>query len=413
MKKTSVGRRAGVAAVLAAGLATAAIGRGSAADTAWYGIALPEARIAAAEQQKEKVANSNTYAVWDVPLSSRPNGEGLAAQPELDGEELLKDVRALVDFSYGSRDRGDVLWGRMIGSQAEKDAIAHVEKRFREIGLDEVWTDWFDIADGGRLTKYDLIIEGDEAHGKGSADILMPNAHPNAAQQFTPMAGELVWVGNGHASDLVGKDLKGKIGVFKSYPMPSWGGHTAYSTPAALAKAGAAGGIMIMQTDQPLKVVPLWGARPQKFGLAQIDRVSGGFLEQLLSRADAPVRARLEIDGERLTNQKSANVYGLLKGTSDEYVVLTAHTDAFYAGAVDNASGVANMLAQATYFNREGRKPLKRNLLFVATSGHHLFSPGVLHMIQTKREILERTAFVVNAEHLGGKNLYADNASEA
>jgi hypothetical protein len=91
-----------------------------------------------------------------------------------------------------------------------------------------------------------------------------------------------------------------------------------------------------------------------------------------------------------LTDLRSANVWGLLGGSqptlASEYIVLTAHLDhlgigesvggdAIYNGAVDNASGVAGLLATAQAFAALSAKPA-RSIPFVATTGEELGEIG-------------------------------------
>ena len=53
-----------------------------------------------------------------------------------------------------------------------------------------------------------------------------------------------------------------------------------------------------------------------------------------------------------------------------------AHHDAFYEGALDNASGMAVMLGLAEYYSKIPREQRRRTLKFVTTSGHHDGSDG-------------------------------------
>jgi Zn-dependent M28 family amino/carboxypeptidase len=95
---------------------------------------------------------------------------------------------------------------------------------------------------------------------------------------------------------------------------------------------------------------------------------------------DLPVRVRIERRTAR-RELEAPNVIGRIPGADpalrDEYVVFTAHLDhdgigppvdgdSTYNGAVDNASGVAALLAIAQAF-AEGPAP-RRSLLFVATA---------------------------------------------
>jgi hypothetical protein len=77
-------------------------------------------------------------------------------------------------------------------------------------------------------------------------------------------------------------------------------------------------------------------------------------------------------DGRRVMG---TNILGYLKGTASGWIVISAHYDhlgtarpavqgdSIYNGADDNASGVAGLLAIASYFKA---RPPKHNLLFVA-----------------------------------------------
>ncbi len=63
------------------------------------------------------------------------------------------------------------------------------------------------------------------------------------------------------------------------------------------------------------------------------------------------------------------NVAGLLAGRQDEFVLVGAHYDAFggrFAGAIDNAAGVAVMIELARQL---AKSPLQRGVLFVAFDG--------------------------------------------
>ena len=62
------------------------------------------------------------------------------------------------------------------------------------------------------------------------------------------------------------------------------------------------------------------------------------------------VTVRLAADiGER-SGLKTANVWATLPGATDETIVVMAHTDSFFEGAMDNASGLAMMLELARHY---------------------------------------------------------------
>lgn len=96
------------------------------------------------------------------------------------------------------------------------------------------------------------------------------------------------------------------------------------------------------------------------------------------------------------------NVYGLIPGSSDEYVIAIAHLDAFFDGANDNASGLAALVAWARHFAARAERPGK-NILLVATAGHHSGSPGTERLIREHGDWLEKTVLLLNCEHLASQ----------
>jgi hypothetical protein len=127
---------------------------------------------------------------------------------------------------------------------------------------------------------------------------------------------------------------------------------------------------------------------------ARADKIlsgSGHDIREILAAADAgaplphfPLSVRL---GARVavktSDVESQNVMAVLPGNDptlkDEYVVFTAHLDhlgigkpingdGIYNGAMDNASGIASLLAVAATIKESGAK-LRRSILFLAVTG--------------------------------------------
>ncbi len=106
----------------------------------------------------------------------------------------------------------------------------------------------------------------------------------------------------------------------------------------------------------------------------------------------------------------SPNVAGLLRGRGkpDEYVVYMAHWDhlgralgftgdTIYNGAVDNATGVAGILAIARAF-RELRLAPERSILFLAVTAEESGLIGSEHYVMNPLVPLEKTAAVFNID---------------
>lgn len=105
----------------------------------------------------------------------------------------------------------------------------------------------------------------------------------------------------------------------------------------------------------------------------------------------------------------SHNVVGVIPGSGSrgsadsENIIVTCHHDAPFASAVEDASGLAVLLALAKSFGASRGKSgkLRRDLVFVASSGH--FHGGVGNRAFVERHgqgILKRTVAALGVEHV-------------
>lgn len=111
---------------------------------------------------------------------------------------------------------------------------------------------------------------------------------------------------------------------------------------------------------------------------------------------------------QRLVNQKTNNVMAMVKGTGKKqnYLLVTAHYDhlgrmgsnTVFPGANDNSSGVAEMLALAAHFSK---KPLKKNILFVAFAGEEAGLVGSKYFVNNPLVPLDSIDFVLNLDLSG------------
>ena len=235
---------------------------------------------------------------------------------------------------------------------------------------------------------------------------------------------EVVFVGYGieapehQWNDFKGQDMKGKVLLMLNND-PDWDdklfegnrrlyyGRWTYKYESA-AKVGAAGAIIIHTTPSagyPWQVVQSSWTGPQvelpaedeprtqvkgwvtEDAARQLVKLAGKDLDALVksarSRDFKPVPLGLTTSltmTNKVEKVKTANVAGLLRGSDpklrDEVVVYSAHHDhlgigepnkegdKIYNGAVDNAAGVAQVLAMARAFS-ELPEPPKRSVLFL------------------------------------------------
>lgn len=156
----------------------------------------------------------------------------------------------------------------------------------------------------------------------------------------------------------------------------------------------------------------------------RLAQIAGGSLAKWREDAlAAGFRARptgVMLEGEVVTTERTltdANVVGRIPGGSRaaQAVVITAHwdhlgtnaaaaqgDDAIFNGAVDNASGIAGMLATAAALqaHRQGGGHLERSVLFIATTGEEQGLLGSRYWVDHPAVALGEIAGVVNLDSM-------------
>ena len=111
-----------------------------------------------------------------------------------------------------------------------------------------------------------------------------------------------------------------------------------------------------------------------------------------------PVRIRLEAQSKRETIT-CHNVIGELSGADDELVVIGSHHDGPWASAVEDASGISLVLAQATYWSQVPAAERPHRLLFLLNAGHMAGGAGVHAFIRDHPDLLPRIVLEIHLEH--------------
>jgi len=122
----------------------------------------------------------------------------------------------------------------------------------------------------------------------------------------------------------------------------------------------------------------------------------GARLHALAARGGA--RARIEVDAERST-VVDHNVVAELPGADDETVVIGSHHDGPWASAVEDASGIALVLAQAAYWARLPRAERPHRLIFLLNAGHMHGGAGARAFLTAHRGELARIVLELHLEH--------------
>lgn len=118
--------------------------------------------------------------------------------------------------------------------------------------------------------------------------------------------------------------------------------------------------------------------------------------------AEGPVRVRLTVRGE--TRQvETCNVVGELPGADDDpdgdVVIIGSHHDGPWASAVEDASGIALVLAQAAYWSAQPVAARPHRLRFLLQGGHMAGGAGLHAYLDAHRAELDRVVLELHLEH--------------
>lgn len=359
-----------------------------------------EARIAEIQQGR-------TFKLDLPPLSLRlPSSED--PYTGIGGEEIHRYLEELTEFAQQSRRDGNLLWGRIQGTVYERRAAEYIEAKFREWGLDDVHMEEFPChAPQWNPTEIGLELVGGSSPGAPAEDYSFGTAMAGFQAGVTPEEGitaPVEYVGLGSPADLMGRDLTGKIALVYSQVYEGVHIHSARAVVSRLVNEGKALGVIVwLDLPQNGRYACRCGDDAHKIPWVTVGSYDGLYLRKVIEHSgpDDPPMVRLTVRGTMDVDRSSENVIGVLPGTTDEYVILTAHVDGYWNATLDNGSGLAAMLALARYHSLQPPERRRRNMLFLAAGDHEVpGAGGTVHFASNHGDILEKTAVVYQFEHL-------------
>jgi len=312
---------------------------------------------------------------------------------DIRGDHLKAVLNDFIAISDRNRAAGDLFWGRNVGTSGHAAAEDWVEAQFRKNGLQNIHRESFDLRPQWIPKRFDVTFSS------GGKTFKLVSARPAAGMASTPPEGldlELVWAGLGSAADFAGRDVKGKAVLIQDLLTPGVLNHSIIYDGAlqrAFDSGAAAVGVVYGIADN----FALWeraGGRPG-FNVGYED---GKRIREMLGKGQ-PVRVNLKMDSEMHEGLKTASVLGTLPGTSDEDVIIMAHIDAFFDGALDNGSGVASMIGLLDHFAKIPQSQRRRSIRFIGSAGHH-GGPGAAWLHDRRETELAKTALMINLEHV-------------
>lgn len=354
-------------------------------------------------------------------------GACAAPQPDDEPAERITADGIMTDVAVLS---ADSMEGRAPGTPGEARAIAHITQRFQEIGLEPVTGDYrLPVALLG-MTKdaerSSITIRGP----RGPLELAQDQNFTYWSTSEEPVVElrdvPVVFVGYGVEApeyewdDFKGEDVRGKVLLFLNDDPPViedgeelFGGsirtyygrwtykfeqaqkhgatgaiviHTDESASYGFSVIGNTGSRLIWQRDYSLPMLAWMDSTRSEQVAAGLGTDLAGLFEMAARRDFRPVDtgfrvdARIETGFERV---EAYNVAAMIRGSdpalADEFIVFTAHhdhlgmnpdlpgDDKIYNGALDNALGVAAMIAAAEAFAATRPRP-RRSVMFVAVT---------------------------------------------
>ncbi|MFM8532576.1 MAG: M28 family peptidase [Acidimicrobiia bacterium] len=365
----------------------------------WFGVALPPAGGAGP-------------AVMVGNRAPRPEAAATDA-PEFDGAAIKADVATIVGFARNKEIGSGQMWGRIAGFPSSDRTVDWALEQFRKAGITEIGTQTITQDQKSSLwlpLSWTVTLLGDPAFGAGSADVVLASALPVGPSSIPngAMTAPLVYVGTASPAVLQHIDVKGKIAVQLIVPQ----GHMLFERGAVdsrseeLIKRGAVGVFNLVRLPGNELSRDFTDCGNPCFNIGGRD---GLFLETVLDRAaqagaQSNLRVKIELQTQTYRGLKANNGVGVIRGASDEVIVLNAHVDGWFDGAGDNGDGLAVLVALARHFAKPANKP-QRTIAFVASAGHH--TPGIngpRSFVNANPDLATKAVMLVNIEHVAQRN---------
>ncbi|MBM7520034.1 M28 family peptidase [Nocardioides nitrophenolicus] len=319
---------------------------------------------------------------------------------------------------------------RATGTPGGAKAADYVADRLRGAGLDEVWVEETDsFAWEPRLTT--LHVDGVELPCAPIRHCALPGHEHVGVLGTGPdgVAAELVDIGAGRVGE---HDVAGRIVLFDlTFDLPQWallplseyvhdperrllnrealGSRNPYLTSLTrtVREAAAAGAVGVVGV---LRDYPESLGYHNEYYRRTLLTLPGAWLtrragEALRARLRPGSRACLRLVAER-RRVSARTVIGVLHGESRETVMVQSHHDSIGPGAVEDATGTAEVIALAEHAvaRFQAGRPWRKTLMFVSFDSH--FTGYQAHRAFARRYTIDpdspyRLALNLTVEHVG------------
>ncbi len=124
---------------------------------------------------------------------------------------------------------------------------------------------------------------------------------------------------------------------------------------------------------------------------------NGKKISQLMEKGT--VRGRMSYKG-KISEITSHNITGTLPGMSEEWIVIGTHHDGPWNSAVEDASGMALVLAQAKYWSQIPEEQRPFNLMFLMNCAHVAGGAGRAAFVERNKDFIQKIVTAIHLEHV-------------
>ncbi len=313
------------------------------------------------------------------------------AWAQVEEEELVLKSETNYELAASAADRGDIvrtitylasLGSRITGYPGCEKAAQYVERRFRELGLEDVTVETFPVLVPVAIPDERGWVSSLEVEGGRSFEIypMWPNLVRTCKTPPEGISGKLIYAGDGNLRAFNHQDVTDSIVLLNFNSGDQW-----FNAPLLGARA-----CLFIEPEETIR-----GEAEQKFLSIPVDiprffirRADADYLLSLLkSRDQVIVRVRSNVVWKKVQGK---NIWGRIKGTdprlSKQQIVIQAYYDSIsvtpdIAPGAENACSIAALFQVIKAFKQQ---PPKRTVVFLATSGHFQALQGTKWFIRNR-----------------------------
>lgn len=301
-----------------------------------------------------------------------PLKPGQEAYADIDGARMKQDIVNLSAIALEYRDTvNSQWWGRFPGTEADRKGMKYMTDEFERLGM-TIETVPFIIPEDWRPNGWTASYTVD-----GGEPVTLNTVFPASGTMGTnaeDLTAEAIWVGVGAEADFLGRDVAGKAVVIYSTFVPGGRSHSASDRAGlfdANTRAKDLGAAMIINVI----AVPGNGQFQPEGGIKEIPQVTisqdEGFALRDRLGAGETVEFTLNLDLPETLDVETAYTIATLPGSSEEEVLVLAHTDGYFQAATDNNSGMASALEIARHYAVLPIEERPRTMKFISFPDHH------------------------------------------